>query len=149
MAITKRAPNTIHLSGHIENVNDVAAGGTITPGYLVERYNSSGTPLFRAHSTAGGKAAKAVALNPSMLNKGVDDTYTTGDLVEVGIFSPGAVAWMLLASGENVVSGDFLESKGDGTVRKFTSGTVALFQVVENVNNTAGPATARVKAEAL
>lgn len=148
MSITKQSPRKIHLSGNVVKVNDVVAGGAITPGHLVERYNASGTPKFRAHATASGMAAKAVALDASMLNAGYDTAYATGDLVEVGVFAPGAVAWMLLASGENVVAGDFLESKGDGTMRKYTSG-VRLFQVVEGVDNSVGPTTSRVKAESL
>ncbi len=148
MAITRQNPRTILLGGRAERVNDVVGSGAITPGYLVERFNSSGTPKFRAHSTAGGNATKTVALDASMLNKGIDDAYADGSLIETGILSPGATAYMLIASGESLVHGDFLESKGDGTLRKFGSG-VPLFQSLEVVNNTAGPTTARLRVEAL
>ncbi len=148
MAITKQTPRTVHLGGDITVVNDLLGSGAITPGYLVERFNSSGTPKFRAHSTASGMGSKTVALENEMLNKGIDDAWADGDLILAGVMHPGATAQLILASGETVVAGDFLESKGDGTMRKYTSG-VRLFQVLEGTNNTAGSTTARVKSEAL
>jgi hypothetical protein len=148
MAITKYPPNTIWLGGKRTEVNDLAASEAVTPGMLVERFSSAGTPKFRKHSTAGGKATASIATDMNMLNKGVDDVCAVGDLIEVSIGDKGSNWWMLLASGENVAAGDFLESKGDGTLRKFVAG-VALFQSLEDKNNTAGPATARVRAEVL
>jgi len=148
MAITRYAPNTIHLGGHKISVNDIVGSGVITPGYLVERFSSSGTPKFRAHSTAGGNATKTVALNASMLNKGVDDNYADGDLIEAAIGESGSTWWMLIASGQNLVAGDFLESAGNGLIRKLTSG-VPLFQALVDTNNTAGPSTMRIKVEAI
>lgn len=148
MAITKYPPRTIHLAGRIERVNDIAAGAAITPGHLVERYNSSGTALYRKHATAGGPTVPAVALDQNMLNKDVDYAYAAGDLVEVGILPPGSTAWMLIASGENIVEGQKLESAGNGTLRALASGT-ALFAAIEAKDNSAGPSDARIRVEAL
>ena len=121
MAIVKYPPNTIWLGGGMVVVNDVAAGAAITPGHLIERYNSSGTALYRKHSGAALSAVPIFALNQSMLNKGVDDVYNTGDLVEAGIFQSGSLVWALIGV-LTVVQGDRLESAGNGTLRILTAG---------------------------
>jgi len=121
MAIVKYPPNTIWLGGNMTVVNDVAAGAAFNPGHLLERYNSSGTPLFRKHSGAALAATATFALNQSMLNKGVDDPYNIGDLVEAGIMAKGATVWALIGV-LTVVQGDKLESAGNGTLRILTAG---------------------------
>ncbi len=148
MAITRQTPNTIRITQPSAVVNDLVASAAITPGHLVERFNSSGVPKFRKHATAGGDTARLVALDQMMLNLDVDTAYAAGDLVEVGVFRPGDVAWMLVASGEGIVAGQKLESKGDGTLRSNAAGT-ALFTALEAVDNSAGLTAARIKAEAI
>jgi hypothetical protein len=148
MAITRYPPRTIHLGGQITEVNDLAGKNAITPGFLIERFNDAGTPKFRAHSTAGGRGTRTVALNAPHLNKGVDDAYADGDLMHAAVAVPGATFWMLIAAGQNLVAGDFLESAGNGLIQKLTTG-VALFQALVNTDNTAGPGTMRIKVEAL
>lgn len=157
MAIVKYPPNTIHLGGDVTIVNDVAAGVAIVPGMLVERYNSSGTPLYRPclTTTAIGVSA-SFALNQSMLNKGVGlpapgvaaDAYAIGDLVEVAIGHKGSTFWALVATAAPaIVNGDKLESAGDGTLRKWTTGT-PIAQALESLTNVSG-ANARLRAEVL
>lgn len=132
MSITRYDPNTIFLGGTRTQVNDLAAGAAITPGHLIERYVPSGSiNRWRKHATAGGATAAAVATNQSMINKGVDDDYAAGDLVEASILGKGATAWMLIASGQNIAFGQKLESAGDGTLRALASGT-ALFTAIES-----------------
>lgn len=149
MSIVKYPPNTIYLAGDKPEpviVNDVAAGASILPGMLIERYNSSGTPLFRAHATAGGPASTLVALNQSMLNRGCDDAYAIGDLVEAAIGSKGATFWMRLASGQNITLGAKLESAGTGYLRVLAAGT-PLFTALESMDATA--AAKMIRAEVL
>lgn len=141
---TKFPPNTIHTGGPKIEVNDVAAGGAITPGMLIERYNSTGTPLFRAHSVAGG-AGSTYALNQSMLNKGVDDPYAIGDLVEAAVLQKGSTAWALIASGANIANGDPLSSNANGTLKAASGTTIAI--ALESKNNSAGPGNARIRVE--
>ena len=131
MAITKRDPNTVHLSGHIEYVNDVVASAAITPGHLIELHNDSGVAKFQKVGTAAKERSRKIALNRSMLNKGVDDAYAAGDLVEAGVLSPGAVAWMLIASGETIVAGDQMQAAADGTLTKRVSSGIGLFIALE------------------
>ena len=141
MAITVLQPNTIWLGGPKTEINDRIAGVAICPGHLVERYNPSGALLqWRPHSTAaGGNTTRAVAVDNSMVNKGVNDGYAIGDLVNVIEGAAGTSFWMLIASGQNIAPGAMLESVGDGTLRVWASGT-KLFQALEAVNNTTGNA---------
>lgn len=131
MSITRLNPNTIFLGGTRIQIGDLAASETITPGMLVDRFNSAGVIRWRKHATAGAAVAPAFATEQSMVNKGVDDTYLLNDLMEVSIGTRGAAFWALIASGQNIVAGNKLESAGDGTLRIFGSGTV-LASALEN-----------------
>lgn len=131
MAITRSDPNTIFLGGEHTQIGTLAASESITPGHLVERFNNAGVIRFRKHATAGGDTARLVALNHSMVNKGVDDVYAANDLVEVSAGRGGSTYWMLIASGQNIVAGNALESAGDGTLRIYGSGA-KLFSALEN-----------------
>lgn len=131
MAITRLNPNTIFLGGERVQVGDLAASEVITPGHLVDRFNNAGVIRWRKHNVAAAAVAPAVATEQAMLNKGVDDNYNANDLMEVTILTKGATAWMFIASGQNIVAGNKLESAGDGTLRIFGSGVV-LFSALEN-----------------
>src|SRR5690349_6270605 len=131
MSITRNNPNTVFLGGDRTVINDLAASEAITPGHLIDRFNNAGVIRFRKHATAGGAVAPIVALDQSMLNRGVDDAYAAADLVEAAALHKGATAWMLIASGQNITAGQKLESAGDGTLRALASG-VALFSALEN-----------------
>lgn len=129
--ITQNDPNTIWLGGPRTEIGDLAASEAITPGHLVERFNSTGVIRWRKHATAGGATPPAVATEQSMLNQDVDDDYAANDLMEVTIGAGGTSLWMFIASGQNIVAGNKLESAGNGTLRILASGT-ALFQALEN-----------------
>jgi hypothetical protein len=146
MSVTKYPPRTIWLGGPRTEIGDIAASEAITPGHLVERFNSSGTIRFRKHATAGGDTVRAVATEQSMLNMDVDDAYAAGDLMEVTEGAPGTSLWMIIGSGENIAAGEKLESAGDGTLRALASGT-PLFAALENKDNSAGPGVARIRVE--
>ena len=145
MTITRRDPNTIWLGGPRTELNDMTAKAAITPGHLVERVNTAGAWQWQKHSTAGGAASRTVATEPNMLNKGVNDAYAAGDLVEVSALAGGSNAWMFIASGQTITYGQKLESAGDGTLRALASG-VALFQALESKTATA---LTRIRVEAL
>ncbi len=144
MSITRQNPNKIHLGGEVTEVNDLSASEAITPGMLVERFNNAGVHRFRKHATAGGDTGRQIALDQSMLNKGVDDAYAAGDLVQVAVGMPGATFWGLIGS-DTIVAGDKLESAGNGLLRKIASGT-ALFIALENKTVTA---QSRIRIETL
>lgn len=137
MAIVKYPPRTAHLGGPKVEVNDVAAGGAgILPGMLIERYNSSGVPLWKLHSVAGGDC-KTFALNQSMINKGMDDAYAVGDLVEAAIGAGGTTFWGRIATGQNITNGQKLESAGNGTLRALAAG-IAVALALESMDATGG-----------
>ena len=108
MSITRTNPNTIFLGGDRTQIGDLAVSASTTPGMLVERFNNSGVIRWRPSTGNGTAKPPAVATDQSMLNKGVDDVYAANDLAEVSVLHKGAVAWMLIASGQNVVAGDLL-----------------------------------------
>jgi hypothetical protein len=129
MSITRFNPNTIFLGGERTQIGDIAASESITPGMGVELFNSAGVIRFRKATAA--LAGALVATNQSMLNKGVDDVYAAGDLMEVSAAQNGSTWWMLLASGQNIAAGNRLEHAGDGTLRILAAG-VPVFKALEN-----------------
>lgn len=133
MSITRYDPNTILLSdrGGAVRVNDIAASEAITPGHLIDRFNNAGVIRYRKHATASIAVPMTVALEQSMLNKGVGDAYAANDLVEAAVLNPGDTAWMFIASGQTIVAGNKLESAGDGSLKVFSAGVV-LASALEN-----------------
>lgn len=130
MAITKKAPNKIHLSGPIEvsQKDDATGVGTyqatesITPGHLVEAV-LNGTELnIRKNAVAGEVTQALVALNQPELNEGIDDAYAAGETVKTGLMQTGCVIYGLIASGQNISAGDYMDSAGDGTWKENASG---------------------------
>ena len=144
MSITRLNPNCIFLGGQRVQVNDLAASETITPGHLVDRFNSGGVIRWRKHATASIAVVPAFATEHSMANKGVDDNYLVNDLVEVSVCEPGAVVWAFIASGQNIVAGNKLESAGDGTLKIFSAGIV-IASALENKPNVAVQTRIRVE----
>jgi hypothetical protein len=144
MSITVQNPRTIHLAGPITYVNTVPAGSAITPGMLIERYNNSGVANFRAHSSAAGAAMPTFALDQPELNKSYTDAYASPDLVKAGIMGAGALVYARIASGQTLVSGDWLESDGLGSLRKFGAG-VKIAQAVESTTTTGAVGYGRVE----
>ncbi len=134
MSITRLNPNVIVLGGDYVQVNDLAASETIVPGKLVDRFNNGGVIRWRNQATASIACVPAFAKEHSMANKGPDDAYAAGDLVEAAICQGGTAVWAFIASGQNIVAGNKLESAGDGTLKIFSAGIV-LASALENKPN--------------
>jgi hypothetical protein len=135
------AKKVIKLLGEpIQNEDDKAAEA-ITPGHLVT-FNGSGDLI--KHATAGGNAARAFALEREEMGDNIDVAYAIGDTVKVGVFGAGTRVNALIASGQNLVKGDFLESAGNGGLRKLASG-VPLGRSLETTG--AVTATRRLRTE--
>lgn len=123
------ASRAIVLQGHpIINEKGVAAE-EIIPGMLVE-----GVDSVERQDDAGGPATRTFALEQDMLGKDIDEVYAIGDQVQVGSFSPGDVVNALIASGQNITAGQFLEPAGNGTLRAYAAGT-RIGRAMESVNN--------------
>jgi hypothetical protein len=133
--------NTVRLKG-IGTRLEAVAGGTITPGHLIKQ-NSSG--LLVVHATAGGFAERIFAVENDLNGKEIDDNYLVNDYVQSEIYRPGdEVLAFVVASGSAIVVGDYLESAGDGSLRKLASGT-PLATAIEAVDNSAVGAQSRIK----
>lgn len=111
------AYNTIKLKKYLDIIEEKVAAAAITPGMLIE-LTSTDTKV-QAHSTAGGNAIPTrIALENELEGEDIDTAYATDDVVQTWIPQRGAVAYMILADGENVSIGDPLESAGNGYLQK-------------------------------
>lgn len=140
--------NTITLKGDFVRKEGEASAG-ITPGHLVE---FGGANDLQVHSSAGGPARKAFALENDLVGDGIDDAYVAGDTVQYGVFPSGSEINAWLAYPENVSAGDPLVSAGDGELVAFIESTyeagVIVAYAAEAKNNSAGGAAVRIVAEA-
>lgn len=139
---------------------EAIAGGTITPGYLVER-DSSGD--FIAAATAGDNVPKLWCVENEVVGLGIDTDYVALDTCLAETLQPGSEVFALLgASAAAVLIGNPLESAGDGTVRLHVPvaideggstdhGTRHYDAIVgyalEDVDNSGGGSEARLKLE--
>ena len=107
----------VALNGTPTIDEQLSASAAITPGNLVE----VDTGQWRRHANAGLNAAASFALERDELGNDFDVDYAASDLVKVGRFRPGDKVNALIASGQNLVIGEFVESAGDGTLRTLTT----------------------------
>ena len=137
------------LRGHPVINEDGNAVATIYPGMLTK-----GVTSVQPHSTAGGPAAVAIALEKNEMGAGIDGTfvgvgvdnffYSSGEVVKIGVFADGQRFVGLLNSGQVITEDNFLESAGDGTFRVFGSGTI-LARALESVTATAARTKIRLE----
>ena len=144
MAITRTVPNKVLLSGGPDPViiNDLACSEAITPGMLVERFNSGGVIRFKK-STRTDLRNSLYALDMPMQNKGIDDASAANDLIEVVDARSGDTIYALVASGASLVAGARLTDAGNGFLKAVGSG-VPCAEALENVTATA---TTRIRVE--
>ena len=115
--------NTIKVKKYSDHIEEYDAGGTITPGMLIEQ-EADGDVV--AHNSAGENALPMFALGDVLQGSEIDDDYSSGDKVQVWIPWRGDQVYALLADGENVAIGAFLESAGDGTLQAHAEDSVAV-----------------------
>lgn len=108
-------PQTVLLKGSPVGC-EALAGGAITPGHLIQ-LGSAGT--LTVHSSAGLFTPVYIARENELIGNGISDAYASGDTVPYWHCKPGDEIYALVpASAAAIVIGDFLESAGDGTLRK-------------------------------
>ena len=143
--------NTIDLDGAALK-REFDAGGTVTPGMLVEQ---SGTDII-AHNSAAENAERAFALEQDELGNTISDNYASGQRIKVGFFPSGARVNALIST-VDVTQGAFLESAGDGTLRT-VAGDAATSQAQrasvvavaeETVSNAGGSGNVRITVRAV
>jgi len=149
---TKANPTTIVLKGAGLR-KERAAGGVITPGYLVELDSSN---EFVAHSTAAGNHISAFAIENELFGLGIDDDYAATDQVLVEYLQRGAEVYALLpAAADAIVIGDYLESAGDGTLQLAATAAATteaerhsiVGRALQAVDNSVGGTEVRIKVE--
>lgn len=106
----------------IKNYSDIReefeANAALTPGHLVEVMS---TGKLRKHASAGGNVLPMFALEDELQGKGIDEAFAQYDKVQVWVPNRGDIVNAILADGQNIAIGDFLESAGDGTLTKHTA----------------------------
>lgn len=155
MAVERRAPNTILLSGGgpgaegaATYVNNIKAGAEITPGMVIETYDDAGVTKWRPHSAAAGMQSVVVALEQLMMNLGVDDVYAVDDLVQAAVLRPGSMFWGLIPSGQDIANQDFMQSNGDGLLKEATATTAAAGVARFKSHDQLGAVTVRTRVRA-
>ncbi len=110
---------TILLKSYNNVFDEKTASAALSPGHLVELIS---TDKVRKHATAGGPAFPMFALEDSMQGRKISDDYNTTTHAEVALWIPGRgdeVYAEISSTSEALVIGDFVESAGDGTLRKY------------------------------
>ncbi len=108
--------NTIKIKKYADVIEEMTSTAVaIKPGALLEITSAN---LVQAHSNAGENVLPMFAIEDELQGNGIDDSYAVSSQVQVWIPGRGDMVYGMLADGESVVPGDFLESAGDGTVKK-------------------------------
>lgn len=153
------AQNTIQLKGAGLR-KEAPAGGAITPGHLITRNSSN---AFVVHDAAADPAVAMFALENELFGKEITQAYASGEQVLAWVPEKGGEVYALVAAGASaIVVGDYLESAGDGTLRKVTafaqSGTspfavtaagYPVARALKAVDNSGGSAPVRIEVEVL
>lgn len=92
-----------------------ATAVAITPGMLLEMASAT---TVQAHSGASGNVLPMFAFEDELQGKTIDDAYAVSVKVQVLIPRTGDQVQGILADGQNIAAGDFLESDGTGMLQK-------------------------------
>jgi hypothetical protein len=106
--------NSIILKRYVPVEIELQAAAAITPGHLVE-LTSAGK--VQKHSTEAGNAAKMFAIENSIVGEGINTDIAADDMCAIWLPRPGDEVYAILTTSQTVVIGDFLSSKGDGTLK--------------------------------
>lgn len=94
---------------------EATANASITPGHLVEKMS---TGKLRVHSTAGGVAQAAFAIEDELQGRDINTAYSANSKVQYKVYRKGEVVQARIANGEDIDIGDKLVSNGDGTLKE-------------------------------
>lgn len=119
--MTKSAPDKVLLKG-APNRFQRDAGGTITPGQLVQIGTNN---RVTRHSAAGGQHYRWFAVERDYMGDEMDVNYLVNEAVEIQSARPGEVINALLKDGETAVIGSRLVSAGDGDVAVDATSSIA------------------------
>jgi hypothetical protein len=129
MTLVKHPPyHTIKVKKYSDIIEEYTAVAAITPGMLVELTSAN---KVQAHSGASKEALPMFAIEDELQGGGVLDDYAAGAQVQVWIPNRGDIVLAILNDGENVVIGDWVDSAGNGCVRKHRR-TYESFESIDN-----------------
>jgi len=106
---------TIKYKNYSNVMEELDAYAAITPGMLLA-LTSAGKA--QAHPNAGQNALPMFACEDELQGNDIDTAYAADDKVQVWIPGRGDIVLGILADGQNVAIGDYLESNGDGKLKK-------------------------------
>jgi len=105
--------NTIKLKKYADVIEEIKSTAVaIIPGMLLELDSTAG--YVKAHATAGGNAMPMFALEDESQGKEITDSYVISSLIQVWFPGRGDQVYAILADGNEVEIGSFLESDGNG-----------------------------------
>lgn len=114
--------HSIILKNYSNVFEEYVAVAEIYPGMLIE-LTSAGE--VQAHSTSEGNALPMFAVEDELQGNGIDDAYAADDRVFCWIPNRGDQVQAILADGQSVSKGDFLESNGEGFLQKHEADTTS------------------------
>lgn len=145
---------TVVLDGPVV-FKEATSAGALSPGHLI-KLNTAGKVV--KHATAGGTLSPMFAIEYEFDSSDIDTAYASGDRVRYVVASTGCrIKAKVAATAPAIVIGDYLESAGDGTLRKVIADTATSqnernsvrFQAVEAVNNSSGSSEVFIKVEVI
>jgi len=124
--------NSVIAKTYVNIRDEAVANAAITPGNLVERMT---TGKVRKHATAGGSVAPLFALEDAAQGKKQTDAYASGDTVSLLRPVPGEQVYGISdsTSGTSIAIGDFLESAGDGSLRKLAPSSAGVTEFPNSI----------------
>lgn len=112
------AKHTIKLKKYSDVIEEYEASASgIYPGCLLEL---DAADMVKNHATAGGNVLPMFALEDELQGRGIDDVFASGEKIQVWVPYRGDIVLAILADGQTINKGDFLESDGAGGVQKHT-----------------------------
>ena len=130
--------HSVIIKKYSDVIEEFVANAAITPGHLIEVMS---TGLVRAHATVSGNVLPMFALEDELQGNGIDDAYSAADQVQCWVPGRGDIVNAILADGQTIVIGDWLESAGDGTLTKYVADSTGIYltnqlvgQAIEAVN---------------
>lgn len=109
--------NTIKIKVYTNVIEEFVAAAAMYPGSLIELNTDN---KVQVHATATGNVLPMFALEDELQGNGIDDAYAAGDVVQCITPRRGDVILAILADGQDVAEGTFLESNGAGYLTAHT-----------------------------
>jgi len=121
--------NTIMIKNRGMIRDEAVCSADVYPGMLLE-WDASNPGQVKPHATSGGNAIAMFAIENELYGKNKSTVYSSGERVAFVICRTGDIVLCRIANGQNIVVGNWLESNGDGYMKKSSAydSSVALEQ---------------------